>query len=393
MRNKTVVAVYLGGLLQGISLILFPAAGPLLTDPALHNLSSARFGALFTPLIIGAIAASSLAARLALRFGMKRVLLAGLGCDLLAMLLFAASHLLIGPGNATFLALLGATGAVGLGFGFTITALNAYAFELFPAREDAAVMGLHVLTGLGQVGAPQALGLFTGLGFWWGAPMAIGAGLVLMITFQLGLPLLLRSEGVAVGKARASPRLPGRVWLFAAVVFLYGVCEATFGNWSPIYLENDAGLSMTDSARALSLFWAAVTAGRVLFATVAMRVNTRLLYVVSPLVVGAALMALPSVQGAAPSMAALAAGGLGLSFFFPYSISLASSENPRLAPAISGALVAAIMLGTGVSSNVVGLIRDSLGLPLILRLSSIYAAAMAMIAAYLIARPRPKERA
>ncbi|MBI4289383.1 MAG: MFS transporter [Chloroflexi bacterium] len=392
-RNKTVLAIYLAGFLQGISLILFPAAGPLFTDAELHRLSSAQFGLLFMPQIIGAIVASALAARLGLHFGMKRVLLAGLACDLLAMLLLAASHLLIGPGNAAFAVLLLATGAVGVGFGFAITALNAYAFELFPGRRDAAVTGLHVLTGIGQVSAPQVLGLFTESGFWWGAAMAIGAGLTLMIIFQLGLPLLLSSEKIPADKPRAPQHLPGRVWLYAAVVFLYGVCEATFGNWSPIYLEQDAGLSMADTTRALSLFWAAVTIGRVLFAMAAIRTNARLVYALSPLIVGAALFALPSVKGVAPSMGVLAAAGLGLSFFFPYSISLASSENPHLAPAVSGVLVAAIMVGTGVSANLIGLIRDFLGLSSIFRLFSIYAGAMALIAAYLgLVQPKLKER-
>lgn len=48
-RHRTIGAVYLSGLLVGISLILFPSAGPLFTDPNFHNLNSGQFGALFTP--------------------------------------------------------------------------------------------------------------------------------------------------------------------------------------------------------------------------------------------------------------------------------------------------------------------------------------------------------
>ena len=90
-KSKAVLAVYLSGLLQGIALIIFPAAGPLLTDPQFHGLSSAQFGVLFTPQIAAAIVASALAARLAARVGMKRILLAGLGFNLAAMLLLAAT--------------------------------------------------------------------------------------------------------------------------------------------------------------------------------------------------------------------------------------------------------------------------------------------------------------
>ena len=67
----------------------------------------------------------------------------------------------------------------------------------------------------------------------------------------------------------------------AVMVFLYGVCEATFGNWSPIYLEQDAGLAMSEAALALSVFWGMVTAGRVLFALTAIWFRPQALHMVS----------------------------------------------------------------------------------------------------------------
>ena len=253
-RWQTVTAVYLSGLLQGIAIVLFPAAGPLLTDPVFHGLSSSQFGVLFTPQLIAAISASALAARLARRFNMKRVLSAGLLANLIAMLLLGASHLLVGRSNLAFMMLLPATAAVGAGFGFTITTLNAYAFELFPGREDSAVTGLHVLTGMGQAGAALTLELFLSLGIWWGAPLAIGAAIILMILFQLGLPLRLSTEGTNQPTNRQSNKLPLRVWLFAVVALAYGGIEGTFGNWTPIYLETGAGLRMAEAALGLSLF-------------------------------------------------------------------------------------------------------------------------------------------
>ncbi len=382
-KKKTVAAVYLSGFLQGVSLIIFPAAGPLFTSPSFHSLTSSQFGLLFTPQIITAIAASAFAARCATSYGMKRVLWFGLTANLLAMVLLAASHWLIGLGSPAFVLLLLATGAVGAGFGFTISSLNAYAFDLFQDRADAAITGLHVLTGLGQVGSSLILGLFLSLGFWWGAPLAIGVALVLMMAFQLGLPMELSMESMAPAQGVKKRPLPGRIWLYAALVFFYGVCEATFGNWSPIYLEQDAGLSMSEAALALSVFWGMVTAGRALFVLTAIWFRPQALHVVSPFVVAAAFLALPSVAGFLPSMLGLALAGLALSFFFPLSVSLASAEEPGLATAVSGTLVAALMLGTGFSANLVGFVRETLGLPLIFRLSSLYALSMAAIVVYL----------
>ncbi len=193
----------------------------------------------------------------------------------------------------------------------------------------------------------------------------------------------LSMESMAPVQGVKNRPLPGRIWLYAALVFLYGVCEATFGNWSPIYLEQDAGLSISEAALALSVFWGMVTAGRALFVLTAIWFRPQALHVVSPFVVAAAFLVLPSVAGFLPSMLGLALAGLALSFFFPLSVSLASAEEPGLATAVSGTLVAALMLGTGCSAILVGFVRETLGLPLIFRLSSLYALSMAAIVVYL----------
>ncbi len=382
-KKETVAAVYFSGFLQGVALILFPAAGPLFTDPGFHALTSSQFGLLFTPQIIAAIAASAFVARFASRFGMKRVLLLGLMANVLSMCMLAASHWLIGMGSLAFLVLLLGTAAAGAGFGFTISSLNAYAFDLFRDRTDAAITGLHVFTGMGQVGSSLLLGLFLSLGFWWGAPLTIGAALLLMIGFQLRLSLKLSMEGMAPAQELRRPSLPARIWWYAVMVFLYGACEATFGNWSSIYLEQDAGWTMSEAALALSIFWGMVTVGRALFALTSIWFRPQALHRVSPFLVAVAFLALPSLSGSLPTLLGLALAGLALSFFFPLSVSLATAEEPALASAVSGTLVAALALGIGVSSNLAGFFREVLGLSLIFRLSSLYAFLMAVIVVYL----------
>jgi fucose permease len=394
-KKKTIAAVYCSGFLQGVALILFPAAGPLFTDPSFHALTSSQFGLLFTPQIVAAIAASAFAARCAAYFGMKRMLFLGLTLNVLSMLLLAASHGLLGMGILAYLLLLLGTSAVGAGFGFTISALNAYAFDLFQDRADAAVTGLHALIGMGQVCSSLILGLCLSLGFWWWAPLVIGAALVLMIGSQLGLPMKLSIESMEpLSRVRSRP-LPKRIWLYAVMVFLYGVCEATYGNWSSIYLEQDAGLTLSEAAVGLSVFWAMVTAGRVLFVLSAIWFRPQSLQVVSPFLIAASFLVFPSLSGSLPSMLGLALAGLALSFFFPLSVSLASAEEPALAPAVSGTLVAALALGVGFSSNLVGFVREALGLSLIFRLSSLYAFLLAVLVIYLTqskeSDPRAKE--
>lgn len=379
--RREIIATYGSSLLQGIALITFPAAGPLLTDPAFHGLSDAQFGALFVPQILAAIVASTLAGRLAPRLGAGRVLGIGLAADVVAMVLLAASTLLLD--GAAYPLLLVATAAVGAGFGFAITSLNALVFDRFRATSDTAVTALHVCAGVGQVGAALLLGLFIGLGAWWGAPLTVAGALVAMLAFQL--PLGLRLESVTAGSGPvAFTRLPLTVWGFVGAVFLYGTLEGTFGNWGPIYLEQDAGLAMGQAALGLSIFWAMVTTGRVLFALLALRRSPRVLYAVAPAVVGGVLLILPILDGTAANLVAIGVAGLAMSFFFPYSVSLASAVEPRHAETISGLLVAALMLGTGYGATSVGLLRGPSDLATVLQLSTLYAAVMVLLAIALI---------
>jgi hypothetical protein len=54
MNSKAIkpIVVYLGGLLTGLSLILYPALGPVFTDSAHFGFSSSEFSGIFIPQII-----------------------------------------------------------------------------------------------------------------------------------------------------------------------------------------------------------------------------------------------------------------------------------------------------------------------------------------------------
>lgn len=389
-RAQSVAIVYLSGFLQGISLIMYPAAGPIFTNPAFHGLGSGQYGALFTPQIIAAILASFAAPGLAGRWGMKQVLRAGLMANLLSMLLLAASHFAIGQGLLPFLLLMLGTAALGAGFGFTITAVNPYAYSYFPGREASAVTSLHILLGLGTALSSVLVNFFSERGYWWGAGILAGGLFLLVILWMSPLAMPLSTERTTP-EAPSVWRAPARAWLFFIVVFLYGACEATFGNWAPIYLEKQAGLSLAGAALGLSLFWGSVAAGRLLFTIAALRFDLRILHLIMPLLVAVVFLFMPQAESAVANYGALALAGLGLSFYFPFTISIATGEFPAFSAAVSGILVAAIQLGTGFSSNVIGLLNNMLSLGSIIQLSAIYAVLMSGLACYLYASRQKKE--
>ena len=126
-RSAEIAVVYGGGLAQGLALVSFPAAATILTAADGYGLSSNQYGSIFLPPFAGSVLASLLAPTLARRRSLKRVLLAGFGCNALSMATFALSATLTGMAELAFAMVLAATGLLGIGFGATLTAINAYA--------------------------------------------------------------------------------------------------------------------------------------------------------------------------------------------------------------------------------------------------------------------------
>ena len=128
---------------------MFPGAGSILTDPAFHGFTGGQFGSIFTPQIIMAILSSLLAPKLADKISMKKVLLTGIAASFISMLLLGASHWLIEYQMVAYGIILLSTAFLGTGFGFSITALNPFAYQLFKGKESSAVTGLHFFLGIG----------------------------------------------------------------------------------------------------------------------------------------------------------------------------------------------------------------------------------------------------
>ena len=195
-RSETTV-VYAAGVVQGIALVTFPAAGTVFTDASQYDLSSAQYGILFLPQVIAAIAASLLGASLGSRIGIKRVYLAGLVGGLLSMTLLLVSSLLTSDKGAAFALLLCATASLGAGFGLAVPALNTFAAEFHPDAVDRSILTLNALLGLGTVLAPAFVALFVGVGFWQGLPITSVILLVGLLAVSVRLPLRVQTEGAA----------------------------------------------------------------------------------------------------------------------------------------------------------------------------------------------------
>ena len=381
-RRPEIALVYGAGLVQGLALVTFPAAGAILTSPAFHNLSSSGYGSLFLPMVAAAILASTLGGPVARRRGLKGVLLAGLGFDFVAMAVLAASQLAVGnPGLAY---------ALGLGFGSALTALNALAAAYFPERPDRALTALHALLGTGTALAPLLVALVTGLGAWWSLPLAVAAVLGVLVSVGTRLPLAPSTGADNAGpREDVTPLGTARVLgLFVAAAIVYGIVETVFANWAVIYLREDAGASVREAGYALTAFWAMVTAGRLAVAVLGGWLSPTRVYAFLPGLMIAAFLWIATLGSATPGIGAFALAGLACSAFLPLTIGFAQACHRDLAEIVSGVMIAAYMLGFGIGSFGLGPLRETVGIPLgtLYGSSAMLAALLAAIALVLARR-------
>ena len=268
--------------------------------------------------------------------------------NLVSMPLLSLSKFLLSSPDAAFGLLLIATGALGFGFGATLMALSTYTESFFPGRSDRAVLALNALLGTGTALAPLFIALFLGLGVWWGLPILVACTLALILITVSRQPLQFRFPGDGSSSAAESGsfrELPPRFWLYAVVVFLYGVVETLNGNWAPLYLTTQRGVSAQGASLALTSFWAMVTIGRILFASLSARVPVRWIYVGLPVLLIIAFQAVSHASGGTMGIFSFGFSGLACSAFFPLSISFAGEEFPTFASVMSGELIAFLSAG------------------------------------------------
>jgi fucose permease len=385
-RRREIVTVYGIGLFQGLSLVAFPAAATILTAPDGYDLSKGRYGLLFLPQVVMAIAGSLSMPALARRFELKRVLLVGVAADAVAMTLLVASDPLRSDPIA-YPMLLVATASLGLGFGLTLSSISTYAGAFMPDRRDVALTALNVLLGLGTALSPLLIAVFLEVGAWWYLPVIAAAGLVVLIVVALVQPMAVPDTG---SRSRAG-RPPRLFWLFAAALVLYGIGETMFGNWGTTQLVS-RGVGATSANDALAAFWASVTIGRLLIAVSAKWVHSTSIYVLLPWAIAAALVLVPMAKSATAGILVFAFGGLACSGFFPMTVGYGEATFPGFVELAAGWLIAAYQVGYGLAAFGGGSLQSVVSLTALFRIAAALAVVMAVLAIPVARRQRGAAR-
>ncbi|MFZ1415844.1 MAG: MFS transporter [Defluviicoccus sp.] len=375
-----VAVVYAAAFVQGMTLVSFPALSAVLKETL--GLSDAAYGAIFLPqvacAVLGALAGGSLARKLGLR-ALLALALAGNG---LSQGLLAATAML--PGSTGITVLFVGTACLGLGFGLSGAPINSYPRLLFPEKGEPALVAAHTLIGLGLATAPLAAAPLIEAGSWASLPLLLALVCAALAAAVL-ITALPQPADVTTGASHPRPPVAAPLfWLFAAITVVYAFAEGTFANWAVIYLRDNRGLPEMTAGLALSAFWGAIVAGRLLITLLVVYIPARVIWLTLPCLMIAAFWLLPLADSALTGIGFFALAGLACSAFLPLTISLAVERFPQAVAWVSSMLIAALMVGVGIGSWLVGALQAALPLETLYRLSSAYPLTVLLLAGLVV---------
>ena len=271
----------------------------------------------------GTVVSSLASNRLITRFGVGRV-------TAVSVLMTAAGLLGISLAPGAWMLFLCAI-PLGLGAGSVDAALNNFVALHYAARH---MSWLHCFWGIGATAGPMILSLQLSHGASWRSAYGLISGIqfALALALFLTLPVWRRAKAPAAESGeeqryltnREALRLPLVKTALVGFVFFCAV-ETTSGLWASTYLHQARGLSASEAAMGASMFYGAITAGRLITGFAASRISPARLIRIGQCVclAGAAMVALPAPS--AVGMLGIAVIGLGTSPIYPNML----HETPR----------------------------------------------------------------
>jgi fucose permease len=263
----------------------------------------------------------------------------------------------------------------GLGTGAIDAGMNTY----FAAVHSPSLMNwLHACFGVGAaLGPVLATTLLSGGHSWrWSyAVVAAALGLTALLFAATWHHWGLGNESTteqpaSLVRARATLRLPA-VWLGVLMFMVFTGLEATGGQWPYTLFTEARSIDPTVAGLWVSVYWASLTVGRILFGIAAQRFQTSILLRIAMLgaICASALIWTPALLpnlNLPISFLGLALLGFSIAPIFPLSI----SDTPHLvgqkhAANAIGFQVAAASLGIAILPGLAGVLAQRMGLEVI----------------------------
>lgn len=353
--NRHLTTMSLGGyLLIGTAAVLIPSVMPVITTEfSAAGLTLTTIGLIFPARSIGAILGN---------------LLSGIGSDKLGrwQLVWISSFILAGS-----LAISVLTEIWGIFvFGFVLnsaaqsslsTSINALVADANRGSRARALNYLHSVYGFGAAISPLIIGYLIDQGLEWRWALG-GTGI---IWFIYGIIIFFLSDDRSpTGKRGRAEKLDLRMLrqgpflsLFV-IAFIYNGIATSLLGWIAIYMQESAGFSNFFAVSMVSVFYIALTIGRLLCAAYAERIGYAKTLLI--LIIGVTLTYPLVVIGIHPyfAVAGVFLSGLGFSGFFPMALAYGTRLYPEQTGTVTGTLNVSMTLGAMLPPFWTGLIAE-----------------------------------
>lgn len=361
-RLARLIFFYGVALFQGMCITLVPASNFIYKSASAHAITNQQYGLIFLPMVIASVWVNLRFRPILHRLRTVKTYMTGLLAHFPLVIFWILLFFTESSNGASFVMLLVSNVFLGIGFGLLITVLNLCVVELYPAKRDMFLAGLHAVVGVGASLSPWIIQFCLRHGHWvlTGFFYLAVAGVILLLSVTTSVIRVELTEDPAVRREIPAPAqpLPLEARLFILAIFLYGTIEASLGNWSTVFLMDLKGFRPETVSLALSLFWLFITVGRVLTTFYAVKGDARGPYRLAPWMILAGLTALIFYRRESLTAPIFIFLGLGCSCFFPLTVSFITKKYDAMRDRLAAYTVVGLMSGVGAGSLLPGLLRD-----------------------------------
>lgn len=285
----------------------------------------------------------------------------------------------------------------GLGSGAIDAGLNHYVSQHFPARH---MTWLHACYGVGAMLGPLIMtGMIAGTGSWRNGYLTVGLSLLALTVLFALTRRKWEEHGTTAAAEEDVPTAKAGTWealrhpvvrLQAVIFFVYTGLEVTVGQWSFTVLTESRLVSRETAGMCVTLYWASLTAGRILCGFIVERMGVDRLLRASMLgaLVGTVLFAWN--PGTWASIVGLAVTGLSLAAIYPC---LMTRTPQRLGKAFAahaiGFQVSTAMLGAAALPSLSGFLAQRSGLETVALAAAVMAVAVWVLHEWLLRMTGP----
>jgi MFS family permease len=333
--------------LVGYFAYLETVLGPLMPFlRAEHGFSYTVASLHFSAFALGAVPVGFFGERVAELWGRRASLWGGGAGMAVGTLVLAASP--VTPGTVFGALLMGTFG------GLLLITTQAILADKYMEWSAVAITESNVAASACAILASLAVGAFAALELGWRVALIPPVAALILLALRFRNEPLGQARIRESASGKASPALPLRFWAYFGVLFLGVSVEWCVAYWGADFLKNGSGLARSAAATALSTFFVAMLAGRLLGSRLARGLPGGILLSVTLCVALAGfpvfwLSAVPAL-----SLLGLFVVGLGVGSIYPLTISVGVAAAPgrtdtataRLGLAGGGAiLIAPFVLG------------------------------------------------